>query len=184
MEVERDDDPFYPDSEWDERDGDDKDYDIFVDGNEEDVLNYAGGSNGEHCDSMAENIEGQYEDDMPSDDLHYLDTALVADKIASAEKRIARAKENVAKKVASAKQNAARRSEKAATGGTTLTDDPKHQQVNDDTASLDDAASLGSAFRSTIDTEHQAKKSPKVRRVGNTGHSQVQVRRVSIRKFK
>ncbi|GAB2231209.1 hypothetical protein Droror1_Dr00027498 [Drosera rotundifolia] len=29
-----DDDPFYPDSEWDGRNGDEKDYDIFVDGNE------------------------------------------------------------------------------------------------------------------------------------------------------
>ncbi|GAB2226249.1 hypothetical protein Drorol1_Dr00022050 [Drosera rotundifolia] len=69
-----DDDPFYPDSEWDGRDGDDKDYDIFVDGNKQNVLNYAGGSNREHCDSMAENIEVFDEDDMPSDDLHNLDS--------------------------------------------------------------------------------------------------------------
>lgn len=59
--------------------------------------------------------------------------ALVADKIASAEKRNAkkmlRTKENAAKKIASAEQNAARRSEKAAIGGTTLIDDPKHQLV-------------------------------------------------------
>ncbi|GAB2264480.1 hypothetical protein Droror1_Dr00027894 [Drosera rotundifolia] len=217
-----DDDPFYPDSEWDGRDRDDQDYDTFVNGNEQDVLNYAGGSNGEHYDSMANNIEGLDEDDMPSDDLHNLDSnseegvgdctkknpifnektdfdnpvpgrpkkarrrepeepdpvvlskrgvkmscrgcgreghnkrgfrhkdewdayavALVADKIGSAEKRNARAKENAAKKVASAKQKVARRFEKAATD-----------------------ASLGSAFHSIIDTEHQAKKSPKVRRVG------------------
>ncbi|GAB2209459.1 hypothetical protein Droror1_Dr00026675 [Drosera rotundifolia] len=60
---------------------------------------------------------------------------LVVDKIGSAEKRIARAKEKAAKKVASAKkvakQNAARRSEKAATGGTTLIDDSQHQQEID-----------------------------------------------------
>ncbi|GAB2209513.1 hypothetical protein Droror1_Dr00026731 [Drosera rotundifolia] len=58
---------------------------------------------------------------------------LVTDKIASIEKRITRAKEKAAKKVASAKevakQNAARRSEKTATGGTTLIDDPQHQQM-------------------------------------------------------
>ncbi|GAB2212119.1 hypothetical protein Drorol1_Dr00025466 [Drosera rotundifolia] len=90
--------------------------------------------------------------------------ALVADKIASTEKRASRAKENAAKKVASAKkvakQNATKAKENAAkqnvarrfaTGGTTLIDDPKNQQVNDDTASLDDAASLGSVFLSTFD---------------------------------
>ncbi|GAB2268041.1 hypothetical protein Dimus_038694 [Dionaea muscipula] len=74
-----DDDPFYPDSEWDRRDGDDKDYDIFVDENEQDVLNCSAGSIEVYYDSMAENIEGFDEDDMPSDDLHNLDSNLEED---------------------------------------------------------------------------------------------------------
>ncbi|GAB2212905.1 hypothetical protein Droror1_Dr00020907 [Drosera rotundifolia] len=71
--------------------------------------------------------------------------ALVADKIASAEKKAARTKENAskraarAKKVAMAKENAAK--ENAV----------RTQQVNNDTASLDYAASLGSVFLSTFD---------------------------------
>ncbi|GAB2231908.1 hypothetical protein Droror1_Dr00010927, partial [Drosera rotundifolia] len=54
--------------------------------------------------------------------------ALVAQKIASAEKKATRAKKDTR-----AKENAA-----------------STQQVNHDTASLDDAASLGSAFLSTF----------------------------------
>ncbi|GAB2271950.1 hypothetical protein Dimus_006778 [Dionaea muscipula] len=64
----------YGSSEEDRTNGDDKDYDIFVDENEQDVLNCSAGSIEVYYESMAENIEWFDEDDMPSDDLHNLDS--------------------------------------------------------------------------------------------------------------